>query len=67
MTFPRRAVWIRAGLGIGNGLLWLTRRHFHLFVHRPSEIMATSQAHGLRPVLNQTGLLWTLAALTRAT
>lgn len=66
MTFPRRAVWIRAGLGIGNGLLWLTRRHFHIFVHQPSEIIAVSQGHGLRPVLNQTGLMWTLAALSRA-
>lgn len=67
MTFPRRSVWIRAGLGIGNGLLWLTRRHFHIFVHRPAEIMAASERHGLRPVLNQTGLMWTLAALSRAT
>jgi hypothetical protein len=65
MTFPRRALWLRAGLGIGNGLLWLTRRHFHIFVHRPSQIMATSQEHGLHPVLNQTGLMWTLAALSR--
>ncbi|HEV3405383.1 MAG TPA: methyltransferase domain-containing protein [Candidatus Dormibacteraeota bacterium] len=67
MTFPRRSVWIRAGLGIGNGLLWLTRRHFHIFVHRPAEIMAASERHGLRPVLNQSGLMWTLAALSRAT
>ena len=66
MTFPRRTLWLRAGLGIGNGLLWLTRRHFHIFVHRPSEIMATSQRHGLKPTLNQTGLMWTLAALSRA-
>jgi magnesium-protoporphyrin O-methyltransferase len=67
MTFPRRSVWIRAGLGIGNGLLWLTRRHFHIFVHRPAEIMAASERHGLRSVLNQSGLMWTLAALSRAT
>ena len=66
MTFPRGALWIRAGLGIGNGLLWLTRRHFHIFVHPPSEIIATSQRHGLQAVLNDTGLLWTLAALSRA-
>jgi Methyltransferase domain len=66
MTFPRRALWLRAGLGIGNGLLWLTRRQFHLFVHRPSEIMATSQRHGLQPLLNEAGLMWTLAALSRA-
>ena len=67
MTFPRRALWLRAGLGIGNGLLWLSRRQFHVFIHRPSEIMATSQRHGLQPVLNETGLMWTLAALSRAT
>jgi 2-polyprenyl-3-methyl-5-hydroxy-6-metoxy-1,4-benzoquinol methylase len=67
MTFPRRSVWIRAGLGIGNGLLWLTRRNFHIFIHRPAEIMAASERHGLRPVLNQSGLMWTLAALSRAT
>jgi hypothetical protein len=67
MTFPRRSVWIRAGLGIGNGLLWLTRRHFHIFVHRPADIMAASERQGLRPVLNETGLMWTLAALSRAT
>jgi hypothetical protein len=66
MTFPRRALWMRAGLGLGNGLLWLTRRQFHIFVHRPSEIIATSQRHGLQPMLNQTGLMWTLAALSRA-
>jgi 2-polyprenyl-3-methyl-5-hydroxy-6-metoxy-1,4-benzoquinol methylase len=66
MTFPRRALWMRAGLGLGNGLLWLTRRHFHIFLHRPSEIIATSQRHGLRPMLNQNGLMWTLAALSRA-
>jgi len=67
MTFPRRALWLRAGLGIGNGLLWLSRRQFHVFIHRPSEIMATSQRHGLQPVLKETGLMWTLAALSRAT
>jgi Methyltransferase domain len=67
MTFPRRALWTRAGLGIMNGLLWLSRRHFHVFVHSPSEIMDTSQKHGLQPTLNRTGLIWTLAALRRPT
>lgn len=66
VTFPRRAWWTRAGLGIGNALLWVTRREFHIFVHRPTEIIATSEAHGLRPIINQTGFLWTLAALSRA-
>lgn len=66
VTFPRRTWWTRAGLGIGNAALWLTRREFHIFVHRPAEIIATSEGHGLRPVVNQPGFLWTLAALRRS-
>ncbi|HKC19598.1 MAG TPA: methyltransferase domain-containing protein [Candidatus Dormibacteraeota bacterium] len=66
MTFPRRSWWTRAGLGVGNAMLWLTRRQFHIFVHRPADIIGTSRAHGLRPVLDESGLLWRLAALARA-
>lgn len=66
VTFPRRAWWTRAGLGLANGVLWITRREFHIFVHRPADIIAASEAHGLRPVVNQAGFLWTLAALSRA-
>lgn len=66
VTFPRRTWWTRAGLAVGNAMLWLTRREFHIFVHRPLEIIATSQRHGLRPVVDQPGFLWTLAALRRA-
>ena len=66
VTFPRRTWWTRSGLGIANAVLWLTRREFHIFVHRPAQIIATSDAHGLRPVVNQPGFLWTLAALRRS-
>jgi 16S rRNA G966 N2-methylase RsmD len=66
MTYPRRTIWTRAGLGIANVILWLTRREFHIFVHPPRQIIATSEQHGLRPVVNQSGVLWMLAALRRA-
>jgi 16S rRNA G966 N2-methylase RsmD len=66
MSFPRRAWWLRIGLGLGNGLLWLMRREFHIFLHPPGQIIATSERHGLQPVLDQRGVLWTVAALRRA-
>ena len=66
VTFPRRTWWTRSGLGIANTMLLLTRREFHIFVHKPAEIIATSERHGLRAVLNQPGFLWQLAALGRA-
>lgn len=65
MTFPRRNWWTVAGLGAGNAMLWLARREFHIFVHRPSEIIATSRAHGLRPVFDDSSVLWRLVALSR--
>ncbi|HET7338657.1 MAG TPA: SAM-dependent methyltransferase [Candidatus Dormibacteraeota bacterium] len=66
MTFPKHNWWTRAGLGAGNVMLWLARREFHIFVHRPADIIATSRAHGLRPVFDDSGVLWRLAALSRA-
>ncbi len=66
MSFPRGAWWVRAGLGIANLMLRLTRREFQIFVHPPKRIFATCEQHGLRTVLDQTGVLWTVAALRRA-
>jgi magnesium-protoporphyrin O-methyltransferase len=65
MSFPRRALWIQAALGIANFMLWITRRGFHIFVHRPADIIATGERHGLAPVLDQRGVLWMVAALRR--
>jgi 2-polyprenyl-3-methyl-5-hydroxy-6-metoxy-1,4-benzoquinol methylase len=65
MSFPRASWWMRLGLGIANAMLWATRREFHIFVHPPSRIFATSEQHGLAPVLDQRGVLWTVAALRR--
>jgi magnesium-protoporphyrin O-methyltransferase len=65
MSFPRAGWWMRAGLGIANFMLWATRREFHIFVHPPARIFATSEQHGLARALDQRGLLWTVAALRR--
>ena len=66
LSYPKRAWWTVLGLGIGNVLLALTRREFHIFVHRPTEIIATSERHGLEPLAEQRGLLWIVTALKRA-
>ena len=65
ISFPRGAWWMSIGLTLGNFLLWAMRREFHIFLHPPEKIIATSQQHGLEPVLDQQGLVWKVAALRR--
>jgi len=65
MTYPRSTWWTRMGLGLSNVVLALFRREFHIFVHSPHQITATAQSHGLEPMLDQQGVLWTVAALGR--
>jgi hypothetical protein len=66
MSYPRRAWWMQVGLGLANAIFWLTRLEFHIFLHPPQQILATSESHGLRTVLDDTGVLWTVAALRRS-
>ena len=65
MSYPRRSWWMRLGLGIANMMLLVMRREFHIFLHPPSGIIATSEQHGLQPVLSEGGLIWTVAAMRR--
>ena len=66
LSYPTGAWWMRVGLGISNFLLWLFRREFHVFVHPPDDIIATTKQHGLDPVLDHHGAVWTVAALSRS-
>jgi magnesium-protoporphyrin O-methyltransferase len=65
MSFPRQAPWTRFGLALANLVLWITRSEFHVFLHRPRGILATSEARGLRTVSDRTGLVWQVATLER--
>ena len=65
MSYPRRAWWTGIGLGIANLIFRITRLEFQVFLHRPEQILATSESRGLRTVQDQTGLLWTVAGLRR--
>lgn len=66
LSYPKRAWWTVIGLGIANSMLWATRRGFHIFLHPPRQIVATSESHGLRKVLEQRGFLWTVTAMRRS-
>ena len=66
MSFPRRTWWMQVAMFLGNTILSATRREFHIFLHPPGSILATSERRGLRTVLNKSGVVWTVAALRRA-
>jgi len=66
MSYPKRSWWTVAGLWIANWVLRLTRREFHVFVHRPDQIIATGERSGMEAVLDERGFLWTVAALRRS-
>ena len=66
MSFPKRTWWMRIALPLANAILAVTRREFHIFLHPPRSILANSEQHGLRTVLNESGVFWTVAALRRA-
>jgi magnesium-protoporphyrin O-methyltransferase len=65
MSYPRQTWWTNVGLRIGNLLLRLGRREFQVFLHPPDEIIATTKQRGLKLVLDQPGMIWTVAALRR--
>jgi 16S rRNA G966 N2-methylase RsmD len=65
LSFPRETWWTRAGLGAGNFALRAARRQFQVFIHPPTKILAAAERFGLTTTLNQTGLVWTVAALRR--
>ena len=66
LSFPRRAWWTQAVVGLANVSLRIMRRRFHIFVHPPKEIFATAAQHGLRPADVHRGVFWTVASLQRA-
>ena len=65
LSYPRRTWWTVASFAVFNWFLALFRRQFHVFVHKPKDILATARQHGLEPVLNRPGAFWTVAALRR--
>ena len=65
MTYPTRNPLLILVVGVANVILSVFRREFHIFLHSPEAILATSGEDGLSTVLNHKGILWTTAALAR--
>ena len=65
LTFPNSRWWTRLGLTIVNFGFRVVRVQFRVFLHRPELILAAAEKHGLKTTLNQSGLLWQVAALDR--
>jgi magnesium-protoporphyrin O-methyltransferase len=66
LSFPREAWWTRMAIAGGDLMLRIFRREFQVFYHPPKQILATCEQHGLKTVVNRTGLAWTVAAFRRA-
>ena len=67
MTFPVDRWWTRLGLAVGNICFAMRSDTFRAYVHSTSDVLATAQRHGLRPVEHSRGFIWQLIALERAT
>jgi 16S rRNA G966 N2-methylase RsmD len=66
LSYPRRAWWTEIGLTLANWIFWLTRSEFHVFLHPPAQVLATSESRGMRTVHDGAGMLWTVAAFRRS-
>ncbi|GAC1333243.1 MAG: hypothetical protein NVSMB17_13420 [Candidatus Dormibacteria bacterium] len=64
LSFPKRRLWTRALLAIGNAGMRLTRREFHVFIHPPSAIREVAGAHGLRVRSDRAGIFWEVLSAT---
>jgi SAM-dependent methyltransferase len=62
LTFPNDRWWTRLGLSVVNIAFRVLRLQFQVFMHRPEQILAAAERHGLRTLLSQRGLVWQLTA-----
>jgi hypothetical protein len=65
LSFPRDAVWIRAGLRVVNAFLRLGRRSFRVFAHPRAALFAAAEAEGLSLAESGHGLAWEFVTLRR--
>ena len=67
MSFPKERWWTRAVVWMANFGMAVTRREFRIFLHPVSQIVAVTEAHGLKHSVNEPGLFWQISAMHRAT
>jgi hypothetical protein len=67
LSFPRDALWVRAGLGLVNLAMRIAGGSFRVFVHSPTALAAVAEAEGLHRSTGGRGVVWEFAAFQRAT
>jgi magnesium-protoporphyrin O-methyltransferase len=65
MSFPRRRVLIRLGMGAVNLAARLLRWESRTWVHPPERIVEAAERRGLRLAAESSGRIWQVAALER--
>ena len=66
VTYPQERIWMRAGLGMINIWLRLSRCGFRTYVHPVARIVGAAETQGLRLERRERhGLLWESAAFAR--
>jgi magnesium-protoporphyrin O-methyltransferase len=67
LSYPRDVWWLRLGASAMNAGLWMLRRSFRVFVHRPAALAAAAEAAGLG--LTESGRTgpWEFATFGRVT
>jgi magnesium-protoporphyrin O-methyltransferase len=66
LSFPRDAVWVRAGVRVVNAGFALFGRSFRVFAHRRSALVAAIEGEGLRLSGGGRGAAWEHAAFRRS-
>jgi SAM-dependent methyltransferase len=64
-SYPTRARWVRAAAWTLNRTFATIGREYRLYLHEHERLLAAATAAGLRPVAQQRGRLWLLAAFER--
>jgi magnesium-protoporphyrin O-methyltransferase len=65
LSFPKERRWTRAVVWMANVGMALIRREFRIVVHPFTQIVAATEARGLKPSSNQAGLFWQISAMAR--
>lgn len=58
MSYPRNSWWVRVGVRMLNGFLWLGRTTFRVFVHSTDDIQHRAAAAGLTEVSSGRTVMW---------
>jgi len=65
MSFPKERRWTRVVVWMANLGMALTRREFRIFLHPFAQIVAATEARGLKTSTNKLGLFWQISAMAR--